>query len=55
MGQPRRLVLVEEGVNQSVIELIASGDIDESHLQAIEGFVRRQRERLAKQPTDDSA
>lgn len=63
MGTPRRLVLVEEGMNQSLIELIVSGDIDESHLEAIDGFVRRQRERLAKQPpaftaygpNDDSA
>ena len=45
----RRHVLIEEAVGGR-IELIASGKIDESHLEAIEGFVRRQRIRLNEKP-----
>ena len=52
-GVNERVVYVEEGGPGQYLKLVASGDLDDYLLEAIEDFVRRQRKRLAKNTKDD--
>ncbi|UPA24582.1 hypothetical protein [Shinella oryzae] len=51
IAQSERIVLTEESEPGQYIKLIASGDIDEGLIEALEDFIKRQRKRLnSKQP-----
>lgn len=41
-----RIVFTEEGQPSQYLKLIASGDVDDYLLEALEDFVKRQRKRL---------
>jgi len=45
-----RVVFVEEGAPGQTLKLLASGDLDDYLLEALEDFVKRQRKRLAPKP-----
>jgi hypothetical protein len=45
-----RIAFTEEGQPGQYLKLIASGDVDDSMLEALEDFVKRQRKRLASAP-----
>jgi hypothetical protein len=49
-----RVAFTEEGQPGQYLKLIASGDVDDSMLEALEDFVKRQRKRLAAAPKSDS-
>jgi len=49
-----RVVFTEESNPQTYVKLIASGAVDDSLLEALEDFVKRQRKRL-KAPKDEAA
>lgn len=53
-GQNERVVYVEEGGPGQYLKLVASGDVDDYLLEAIEDFVKRQRKRLARASKDES-
>jgi len=42
-----RIVFTEESNPQNYLKLIASGDVDETMLEALEDYVKRQKKRLA--------
>ena len=42
-----RIAFTEEGSPGQYLKLIASGDVDDTLLEALEDFVKRQRKRLA--------
>jgi hypothetical protein len=44
--QSERVVFAEEGLPNQYLKLIASGDVDDVLLEALEDFVKRQRKRL---------
>jgi hypothetical protein len=44
----RRHAFIEEWEPDSKVEIIMTGEIGEEHLQAIEGFVARQRMRMVR-------
>jgi hypothetical protein len=41
-----RIVFTEESNPQNYLKLIASGDVDETMLEALEDYVKRQKKRL---------
>jgi hypothetical protein len=41
-----RIVFTEESNQQSYLKLIASGDVDETMLEALEDYVKHQKKRL---------
>jgi hypothetical protein len=41
-----RIVFTEESTPQNYLKLIASGEVDETMLEALEDYVRRQKKRL---------
>ena len=43
-----RIVFTEENNPQQYVKLIASGDVDDTLLDAIEDYVKRQKKRLLK-------
>jgi hypothetical protein len=43
-----RIVFTEEGNPNQYLKLVASGDVDDTLLEALEDFVKRQRKRLAR-------
>jgi len=43
-----RVVFTEENNPQQYLKLLASGEVDDSLLEALEDYVKRQRKRLAK-------
>ena len=45
-----RIVFAEESNPLQYVKLVASGDVDESLLDAIEDYVKRQKKRLAGKP-----
>jgi hypothetical protein len=45
-----RIVFTEESNPQNYLKLIASGDVDETMLEALEDYVKRQKKRLASIP-----
>ena len=45
-----RIVFTEESNPQSYLKLIASGEVDETMLEALEDYVKRQKKRLATTP-----
>jgi hypothetical protein len=45
-----RIVFTEESNPQNYLKLIASGDVDETMLEALEDYVKRQKKRLAPKP-----
>jgi hypothetical protein len=45
-----RVVLTEETDPQNYLKLIASGDVDETMLEALEDYVKRQKRRLNVPP-----
>lgn len=47
-GPNERVVYVEEGGPGQYLKLVASGEVDDYLLEAIEDFVKRQRKRLAR-------
>ena len=49
-----RIVFTEEGKPTQYLKLIASGDVDDSLLEALEDFVKRQRKRLQAAQSADS-
>lgn len=49
-----RVVFTEETNPQNYLKLIASGDVDESMLEALEDFVRRQKKRLGIDPKKEA-
>jgi hypothetical protein len=52
-----RVVFTEENNPQQYLKLIASGDVDDSLLEALEDYVKRQRKRLGggtKDLTEDA-
>lgn len=48
IGEHERVVFVEEGAPGQTLKLLASGDLDDYLLEALEDFVKRQRKRLTK-------
>ena len=46
--QGERVVFTEENSPQTYVKLIASGDVDDTLLEALEDYVKRQRKRLEK-------
>jgi hypothetical protein len=44
-----RIVFTEENSPQTYVKLIASGDVDDSLLEALEDYVKRQRKRIQKE------
>lgn len=42
-----RVVFTEEGTPNQYLKLVASGEVDDVLLEALEDFVKRQRKRLA--------
>lgn len=48
-----RIVYVEEGGPGQYLKLVASGDVDDYLLEAIEDFVKRQRKRLSRSAPQD--
>jgi len=50
-----RIVFTEESAPQRYIKLVASGDVDESLLDAIEDYVKRQKKRLQREARNDEA
>ena len=52
-----RIVFTEENNPQQYVKLVASGDVDETLLDAIEDYVKRQKKRLlkAKEPPTEAA
>jgi hypothetical protein len=46
--QSERVVFTEENSPQTYVKLIASGDVDDTLLEALEDYVKRQRKRLEK-------
>ena len=42
-----RIVFTEESNPRNYLKLIASGDVDETMLEALEDYVKRQKKRLA--------
>jgi hypothetical protein len=48
-----RVAFTEEGQPGQYLKLIASGDVDDTMLEALEDFVKRQRKRLAAPPKPD--
>ena len=50
-----RVVFTEETNPQNYLKLIASGDVDESMLEALEDFVKRQKKRLGIDPKKEAA
>ena len=45
-----RVVFTEEGTPPNYLKLVASGEIDDSMLEALESYVNRQKKRLGLQP-----
>ena len=41
-----RVVFIEESNPQQYVKLVASGDVDETLLDALQDYVKRQKERL---------
>lgn len=52
-GPNERVVYVEEGGPGQYLKLVASGEVDDYLLEAIEDFVKRQRKRLARAPKEE--
>lgn len=50
-----RIVFTEESNPQQYLKIIASGDVDETMLDALEDYVKRQKKRLASQPEKKEA
>jgi len=50
-----RVVFTEENSPHQYVKLLASGDVDEILLDAIEDYVKRQKKRLAKAKDDEAA
>jgi hypothetical protein len=50
-----RIVFTEESAPQRYIKLVASGNLDESLLDAIEDYVKRQKKRLQREARNDKA
>lgn len=48
-----RIVFTEEGQPGQHLKLVASGEVDDVLLEALEDFVKRQRKRLAAKPATD--
>ncbi len=48
--QDERIVFTEEGHPNQYLKLVASGELDDVLLEALEDFVKRQRKRLEKKP-----
>lgn len=48
MEPPERLVFAEERAPTHYLKVIVSGQIDETLLDALESFAKRQRKRIAK-------
>ncbi len=46
--QSKRVVFTEENSPQTYVKLIASGEVDDTLLEALEDYVKRQRKRLEK-------
>jgi hypothetical protein len=44
-----RIVFAEESDPQNYLKLIASGEVDETMLEALEDFVKRQKKRLERE------
>jgi len=42
-----RIVFTEESNPQNYLKLVASGEVDETMLEALEDYVKRQKKRLA--------
>lgn len=53
MGANERVVYVEEGGPGQYLKLVASGEVDDYLLEAIEDFVKRQRKRLTRASRDE--
>lgn len=53
LGPNERVVYVEEGGPGQYLKLVASGELDDYLLEAIEDFVKRQRKRLDKAVKDE--
>jgi hypothetical protein len=49
-----RIVFTEESNLQNYLKLVASGEVDETMLEALEDYVKRQKKRLSARPTIDS-
>jgi hypothetical protein len=47
-----RVVFTEETNPQNYVKLVASGDVDDSLLEALEDYVKRQRKRLSTSTKD---
>jgi hypothetical protein len=45
-----RVVFTEESNPQNYLKLVASGEVDETMLEALEGYVKRQKKRLSTAP-----
>jgi hypothetical protein len=43
-----RVVFTEESNPQNYLKLVASGEVDETMLEALEDYVKRQKKRLAR-------
>ncbi|HTT82977.1 MAG TPA: hypothetical protein VMF67_05825 [Rhizomicrobium sp.] len=51
-----RVAFTEEGRPGQCLELVASGDVDDTMLEALEDYVKRQRKRLTRPTrTEDDA
>lgn len=55
MMEGERVVFTEETNPQNYLKLIASGDVDESMIEALEDFVKRQKKRLGIEPKKEAA
>jgi len=47
-----RVAFTEEGQPGQYLKLVASGEVDDTKLEALEDYVKRQRKRLASQSRD---
>jgi hypothetical protein len=50
LARGRGVVFVEESGPDQYLKLVAAGQMDESLLEALEDFVKRQKKRLSNQP-----